>query len=124
MFIKRSLKVLIIVIVAFAFTSVTYAFAASNTGIPNQKAGDGAGTITGYAISGVAYTLAANPQQIASVTFNLNADATTVKIKLVAAGSTWYDCTVTHSGLFPASCTTAGATVVSADELRVVAADH
>jgi hypothetical protein len=124
MFIKRSIKFIIIVLVAFAFASVATAYAASNTGIPAQTAGDGAGTISGYTISNVGYTLAANPQNIASVTFNLNADAVNVKIKLVASGSTWYNCTVTHSGLYPVSCDTTGATVASADELRIVATDR
>ncbi len=122
MFVKRSIKVLAIVLVAFVFATTTYAFAASNT-VPDHQAGDGAGVISGYGITNVAYTLAANPQQIASVSFDLNADAGTVKIKLVSTGSTWYNCTVVHSGNYTATCLTAGATVLSADELRVVASN-
>jgi|GEM_PF-1973205 len=124
MFIKRSIKFFIVVLVAFAFASVATAYAASNTGIPLQTAGDGANNISGYTISNVAYTLDTNPQDIASVTFNLSADAVNVKIKLVALGATWYTCTVTHSGLYPVSCNTSGATVLSATELRIVATDH
>ncbi len=124
MFIKRSAKFIVIVLVAFAFASVATAYAASNTGIPAQSAGDGAGTISGYAISNVAYTLDTNPQNIALVSFNLSSDAANVKIKLVAAGSTWYTCSVTHSAPYPVICNTSNATIASADELRIVATDR
>jgi hypothetical protein len=118
MFIKRSLKIFVIVIVAFVFTSVTYAFAASNT-VPATRAGDGFGAISGYTISNVVYNLNSDPTTIDTVDFTLNLAAATVKIKLVAAGSTWYGCTVT--GGTTISCTTTGATVLSADQLKVVA---
>ena len=46
----------------------------------------------------------------------------TMKIKLVAAGSTWYTCTNVTTAL---TCVTTApqATVAAADELRVVIAD-
>lgn len=118
------LKIIVVAIIAFVFASVTYAFAASNTGIPDQKAGDGAGAVSGYTITNVAYTLdGTNPQLIASVAFNLSADAATVKVRLVSTG-VWYNCIVTHSSPWPVTCNTTSATVASADELRIVAADR
>jgi hypothetical protein len=126
MFIKRSVKFFIIVLVAFAFASVATAYAASNTGITAQMAGDGAAKISGYSISNGAYTLdPSNPQNIAQVTFNLNSAAAKVKIKLVVAtGSTWYDCSIDSLAPWSVTCNTTGATVGSADKLRIIATDR
>jgi hypothetical protein len=124
MLFKRALTAFLVTITALAFASVTYAYAASNT-VPANKAGDGAGAITGYTVTNLQYVLdGTNPQLIATVNFNLSADATTVKIRLVNTGTTWYNCTVTHSSPWPVTCSTSGATVLAADELRVVALDH
>ncbi len=124
MFLSRAFKVLLIVIVVIVFASIATAYAAANT-VPGTNAGDGAGTISGYTISSVHYNLnASNPQNIDSVTFTVNVaipGGSTMKIKLVDAGSTWYTCTV--AGGTSVTCTTTGATAVSADSLRVVIAD-
>jgi hypothetical protein len=122
MFIKRSIKVLAIVIVAFAFASVATAYAATNS-VPNSKAGDGSGTISGYTVSAIHYVLNSTPTTIDSVTFTLNSapvSGSTIKIKLVSAGTTWYTCTNTTTAV---TCTTTGATVLSADSLQVVVSD-
>ncbi len=119
MFLKRAIKIFAIAIAAFVFASVATAFAAANT-VPSSSAGDGSGTVSGYTVSNIQYTLnGTNPANIDSVSFTLSAVAGTVKIKLVAAGSTWYSCTNPSGNNW--SCTTTGATVLSADELRVVA---
>ncbi len=126
MFLSRAFKVFLIAIVVIAFSTVTYAYAAANV-VFNSKAGDGSGTIAGYAVvsASVHYNLNANnPQTIDSVTFTTTAAITggsTVKIKLVAAGSTWYACSV--AGGTNVTCTTTGAPVLTADSLRVVIAD-
>lgn len=101
-----------------------FAFTASNT-VPNTKAGDGSGTITGYVATSVHYTLNANPANIDVVAFTLNSApvaGSTLKAQLVTAG-TWYDCTNTGTAV---SCdTTVGtqATTLAANNLRVVVAD-
>jgi len=126
LFLSRAFKVFLIAIAVFAFSTVTYAYAAANV-VPASKAGDGRGTISGYTVvsTSVHYNLnASNPQNIDSVTFTTTTAITsgsTVKIKLVAAGSTWYTCTV--AGGTNVTCTTTGATVLAADSLRVVIAD-
>lgn len=126
MFIKRTFKVLLIVIVAFAFASVANALAAANI-VPATYAGDGAGTISGYTVSAVQYILnTTNPQNIDSVNFTTSVivpTGSTVKIKLVAAGTDWYACT--GQGTTSISCTTTSpqATVAASDNLRVVIAD-
>lgn len=104
--------------------AATQAFTASNT-VPGTKAGDGLGTITGYVVSSVAYTLnATDPTKIDAVSFTLDAApaaGATIKAKLVSAGSTWYSCSATGTSV-TCNTTSPQATVSSADELRVVAA--
>ncbi|MCX6034141.1 MAG: hypothetical protein NTV38_04075 [Chloroflexi bacterium] len=126
MFLSRTFKVFLITMVVFASATVANAYAAANV-VPASKAGDGSGTIIGYTVvlTSVHYNLnASNPQNIDSVTFTTSATVptgSTVKIKLVAAGSTWYTCT--GQGSTNISCTAPGATVLAADSLRVVIAD-
>lgn len=102
-----------------------YGFAAANT-VPTSSAGDGQGTISGYTVSGVTYTLnSTTPSTIDSVSFTItpaaggNAPAT-VKAKLVSSGSTWFSCT--NSSGTSWSCALTGVSASAADELRVVAA--
>ena len=112
-------RTLIALMLVLILAAAIYGFAAANT-VPASTAGDGSGVISGYTISGIAYTLnASNPGNIDTVTFTIAPTAAgTVRIKLVNAGSTWYNCTNTAGAV---SCTTTGAPVTTADQLRVVA---
>ena len=111
-------------ILAALLALAVYAFAAANT-VPATKAGDGSGAISGYTISAVHYGLnATTPSNIDSVTFTLSSTpvaGSTMKIQLTAAGS-WYSCTNVAADV---TCTTTSpqATVLAADNLRVVVAD-
>ena len=126
MFIKRTFKVLLIVIVVFAFASVANTLAAANV-VPATNAGDGVGAISGYTVSAVHYNLnASNPQNIDSVTFTTSVivpNGSTVKIKVVTAGTTWYSCTGQGSTSISCNTTSPQATVVATDNLRVVIAN-
>jgi hypothetical protein len=120
---KKTRRVIAVLLVVLGLSAFITAMTAANT-VPASKAGDGSGAISGYTVSAVHYNLnATNPQNIDSVTFTLDSApvaGSTVKIKLVAAGSTWFSCTMTGAN---ASCTTTGATVAPADQLTVVVAD-
>jgi hypothetical protein len=125
MFMKRALKVLIIGIIVFALATVTYAFAAANT-VNNSNAGDGSGTISGYNITAIAYTLdGSNPANITKLTFTLTpigggSDASVVWVSLTGA-TPYTSCTVSGT---TATCLWSGAgepTVLSATSLRVIA---
>jgi hypothetical protein len=120
---RKTRKVIAVLLVVLGLSAIITAMTAANT-VPASKAGDGSGAISGYTVSAVHYNLnATNPQNIDSVTFTLDSvpvAGSTVKIKLVGAGSTWFSCTMTGAN---ASCTTTGATVVAADQLNVVVAD-
>ena len=120
MFIKKSMKVLVLVVLVLALSGFTYAFAASNT-VPASKAGDGSAVISGYTVTNVKYNLdGTTPSNIASVTFTLSAPATSASIRIVSGGN-WYACTIASST--NVTCLTPSATVLSADLLQVVAAD-
>jgi len=100
------------------------ALAAANV-VDATKAGDGQAAVTGYSVTPIHYNLnATSPFNIDSVVFDVNTApvaGSTMKIKLVAAGTTWYACT--NAGVTLTCPTTAPqATVLAADELRVVIA--
>ena len=98
----------------------SYAFTASNT-VPSTQAGQGSGTVSGYTVTSVGYTLnGSNPSNIDAVTFTISpATATTVKAQLVAAG-TWYTC-VNTTGSVSCATTSPQMTVATAATLNVVA---
>jgi hypothetical protein len=116
-------RFLIVLAIIAILSTAAYGFAASNT-VGTTKAGDGTGTISGYNVTHVTYTLgASDPMLISGVAFTTDAVATSVKAQLTASGS-WYPCTNANSDGMTWSCTApgGGATSVSAaDALRVVA---
>ena len=105
-------------------STVAYGFAAANT-VPASGAGDGAGTISGYTVGAVKYTLnAITPANIDSVSFTLTPGGTagaptTVKAKLVSSSSTYSACTLAGTTW---TCNVTSVTALAADELRVIAA--
>lgn len=123
--INRRTAILGLLLVILATTG--FGFAASNT-VPASSAGDGDETISGYTVSNVTYQLAADPANLAGVSFSLSGGARfpaagNVKAKLVQSSNTWFNCTTVGASL-PATytCAVTGVTVLAADELRVVAA--
>ena len=123
MFNFRSSKMFVVVLMVMVFATAAFAFAATNT-VPGSHAGEGAGTVSGYNVTNVVYNLnATNASNIDSVTFTLDAAATTVSVRLVTTGS-YYACASTNAPTNTNwSCTTTGATVAAADELRVIASE-
>lgn len=119
----KNLKVLFALIAVLAIAVASYAFAAANT-VPDTKAGDGTGAVSGYTVTSVVYTLnATDPNTLDSVSFDLGAAAATGKVKaqLVASG-TWYGCTLDTGTVW--ICTTSGLLAADIDQLRVVAASN
>ena len=117
---RRRRRTAVIIAVAAALAFAAYAFTAANT-VPSSQAGDGSGTISGYTVSNIAYTLdSTNAANIESVAFTLDAAAGTVKAKVVAASSTYTDCSNTGGNNW--SCDIEpDPSVLAADELRVIA---
>jgi len=116
---RRRRSVAIILAAAVAMALAAYAFTATNT-VPATSAGDGSAAISGYTISSVQYQLESGaPANLDSVTFTTSAAANTVKAKVQASSTTYTDCT---GGPTAWTCDfSPNPTVVSADQLRVIA---
>ena len=120
----RNLKVLSVILVVIVLAASAYAFAAANT-VPATKAGSGSGAISGYTVSNVIYNLnTSDPSLLDSVDLTLDAAAVNVQIKLVNAGSTWYDCSVVSGNDWTCDTTSPAQTVAAMDELEVVASSN
>jgi hypothetical protein len=127
MFVSRLLSIRTFAAIAFAliFAVATRGFAAQNT-VPVSAAGDGTNTISGYAITAVAYTLnATNPQNLESVRFTVTPPVgalapTTVKAQLTTSGA-WFTCSNGGTGT-TYTCAVTGVTTLAATDLRIVAA--
>jgi hypothetical protein len=113
-------RVLGALVIAVALAFGAYAFTATNT-VPGSSAGSGSGTISGYTVSAIAYQLdAATPSDIDSVTFTLNANATTAKAKIVSGSSTYTSCSI--SGGVNVTCDfSPNIAITTADQLSVIA---
>lgn len=117
----KNLKVLLTIFVIIAISAAAYAFAAANT-VPATRAGDGTGTVSGYTVTSVQYTLnATDPSTLDTVSFDLGAAAAQVEVQLVSGG-TWYSCTLDTGTVW--DCDTTGLTVATIDQLRVVATSN
>ncbi|MBN2502984.1 MAG: hypothetical protein JXB38_19550 [Anaerolineales bacterium] len=113
----------LVVIMLLVLAAVAYGFAATNT-VAVSSAGDGAGTVSGYDIDNIHYTLdATDPTDIDGVSFDMTgaSAAQTVYIQMDSYVG-WFTCTMSGTS---ATCDTTSATVpvgTSFTELRVVAA--
>lgn len=120
------LRVVAIALFTIVAGSAGYAFAASNTGLAGPG-GDGAGSISGYAVGNVSYTLNFDdPTRLDAVSFDIDAGDVMpeVMVKLVSDSTTWHDCAVSTAQVpARATCALGGSvTVADVDEVRVVAA--
>jgi len=99
MFLKKLFqpKYLTLLLILVILGSAAYGLAAANV-VPETGAGEGSGTVSGYTISNVAYTLlVADPTKVASVSIDVAPKSTAgpaavVRIS-VDAGVTWVSCT-------------------------------
>jgi hypothetical protein len=120
---KRKRRIAIVALLAFVLGTTAFAYAASITfnGAGNAgAAGQGSGTISGYNVTNIHYTLDTNdPSNITGVTFSLAPNtATTVKAKITGMAN-WAVCT---GGTSPWACPVTG-DAGSAVNLEVAAAD-
>jgi len=96
-------------------------FAAQNT-VEDSLAGDGAGDISGFDITGVHYTLdATNPRLLDAVEFDISPAVPAGGTVAVALDGTWLGACVVTGGT-AVSCDADDAPVRPASNLRVVAA--
>ena len=114
-------RILIVAMLAIGVASGVYAYAATNT-VPNSTAGAGSGTISGYTVTNVAYTLnTTTPTNLDQVAFTIApTTAATLKVQLAAAGA-WYTC-ANETAACACNTTSPQATAAAATRLTVVAA--
>ena len=119
-------RILAVSIMVLVLAVVAFGYAAANV-VPESGAGDGTGTVSGYTITNIAYTLdATDPSTVASLALDVAAtsgagDATDVRIT-VDSGTTWITCTGPVTGTW--TCTFGTKPGVAAiSDLQVVAAE-
>jgi hypothetical protein len=121
MFYKKSIKFMVLIVLVLALSGFTFAFAAANI-VPDTKAGDGTGDISGYTVSNIHYVLdGTNPSTIDSVTFELSSTAVAVQAKVGPLGA-WSSACTLSGAVWTCGFTTPPA-VTTATSLQVVAAD-
>ena len=120
---RRRRRTILLLLAAAALSLFTFAFTAANV-VPGTRAGDGAGQISGYTVSNVQYQLdGTDASLIESVSFTLDAAASSVRAKVVQASTTYTTCATTNSPTNTNwTCNIEpDPTVLSADELRGIA---
>ncbi|MDK2981109.1 MAG: hypothetical protein PWQ55_1456 [Chloroflexota bacterium] len=121
-------KYIAIAFIVLTLGVVAYGYAAANV-VPESGAGDGTGTVSGYDISNIDYTLlSSDPTKVESVAFDVVATAgagapNEVQIT-VDSGTTWVSCTGPETNTWTCAFTVSSEPSVSAIEsLQVVAAE-
>jgi len=108
-------------VLASVLVAGTYAYTAANT-VPDSKAGDGSGNVTGYVVSAVHYNLnATNFTFVDSVTFTLDSTPDVGSTIKAQVNANWYSCTNVATAV---TCPTTSpqATVLATTSLRVLIA--
>ena len=124
MFHFRSSKMFVVVLVVMVLATAAYAFAASNSMPLTSNAGEGDVAIGGYTVSNVTYTYStADPSMITFVDFDITPAAGKASISLVDGTALYVPACVDGGGGLSWTCAVSGVSVLSADELRVVASD-
>ncbi len=98
-----------------------YAFASSSSG--EKASGEGAATIDGWTTSNIHYELASDPSLVQSVSFDLDAPAGRVSVKLSSQSTAYANCTNVNAYHWQCDFPS-GVSLASMDELRVIAAGN
>jgi hypothetical protein len=119
-------KYIAIALVILVLAVIAFGYAAANV-VPESGAGEGVGTVSGYTISNIAYTLlTTDPTKVSSVAFDAAATSgaeapSTVKVS-VDSGSTWIACTGPVTNTWTCTFTSESEPLVSAiSSMQVIA---
>lgn len=99
------LRLVVAAVAAAAVAGGAYAFTAANT-VPSSNAGAGSGTVSGYTVTNLHYSLnATTPANIDSLTFNVSpvvpstsSGKVIVQASLSSGGPNTYSCTTNTAG--------------------------
>lgn len=119
------IRVVVALVAAAAIAGGAYAFTAANT-VPSSNAGAGSGTVSGYTVTNLHYSLnATTPANIDSLTFNVSpvipstgSGKVIVQASLTSGGPNTYTCTTNTAG-DTVTCTTTSPQL-TADKLSSV----
>ena len=121
-------RIITIALILLTLSVITYGYAAANV-VPESGAGDGSGTISGYTITNIDYTLlTSDPSKIENVSFDVTATAGAsapddVRVT-VDSGTTWITCTgPTVNNWSCAFGSSSEPSVSTIDSLQVVAVE-
>jgi hypothetical protein len=88
---RSLIKLFTFTIIVGAAIFPVYAFASSDSGF--KASGEGTGTVSGWTISNVHYQLSGKSALAEGVSFDLDAPAGTVSVKLSTTSATYASCT-------------------------------
>lgn len=118
---RKRVRFLVAGLVAVGVVTATYGFTAANT-VPASKAGDGTGTVSGYTVSAIDYTLdATDPGLIDKVNFTLDSDPGTGEVR-ANVDDIWVTCSNVTTAVTCDWADGTEPTVLGATALRVVVA--
>jgi hypothetical protein len=108
------MRLVLIAVVAAVVAGGAYAFTAANT-VPSTNAGSGSGTVSGYTVSNIHYSLdAATPNNIDSLTFTISpavpstgSGKVVAQAALTSGGPNNYTCSTDSAGTTVTCATTA-----------------
>ena len=114
-------KLFAVVIFAGATIFPVYAFASSAS--ERKASGEGMGTISGWSASNVHYQLSSDPSLVKSVSFDLDAPAGKVSVRLDSKSAVYANCT--NLNAYHWQCDfPSGVQISSMDEFRLIAAGN
>jgi len=113
----RLVRLQLIVLAASVFFYATYAFASSNSDF--RPAGEGANTISGWAVFNVSYQLTEDSSKISAVEFDLDNPAQMVKASIDSSGGAYFACINTSATHWV--CNVNQQSISDADALNVIA---
>jgi hypothetical protein len=115
---KSPIKLFALIVFAGVAIFPVYAFASSSSGA--NVSGEGAGTISGWATSNVHYQSSNDPSRVGSVSFDLDAPASTVSVKLSSTSTAYASCTNLNAYRWQCEFPS-GVSIASMDEFRMIA---
>lgn len=120
---SRTPKLAAAAVLVAGFLTVGYGLTAANT-VPVSRAGDGTGSVSGYTVSAIDYTLlASDPTKLDKLTFTLdNSPGASGEVKTRISGA-WLTCTYVATAVTCDFASGSEPSVASATSLQVVVAE-
>ncbi len=121
---RKRFRLAALLVLAMVLAVATYGFAAANN-VPDTKAGEGEGVISGYDVISVDYVLdPSDPTSFDSVSFDLQAAASSVYAGLEGSTTTyWASCTNSSGTVWTCDLSGSSVSVLDSAVLHVSSTD-